>query len=654
MENLLNAALGYADRGRPVFPCTLDKKPLTATGFKNATADLATIRKWWTRHPGASIGSPTGGDTGIFVVDVDMPDGPVTLARLEQENGPLPATLEQRTGSGGRHLFFNHPGWIIRNSAKRLGPGLDTRGDGGYVILPPSPHPSGNLYEWTTRHPIAEAPAWLLEKLTERQTEKPAPMATGGEYGRAALARELADLTGTAEGSRNDRLNTAAFSLGQLVAGGELDRGQVEAALTAAAASIGLPYQEAAATIRSGLEGGSREPRTAPERKAGSLSPAPTKENAAQVKTERRLIEFCDLADELDNPRPHDWMIAGLIEAHTTGAIFGASTAGKSFLAVDLTLSVATGTAFLGASVVKAGPVVYFAGEGRHGIPRRARAWLADKGLNLPRGRVVLPRGRVELDRIGAKHVSEAIERMAEPPVLIVVDTVARSLPSGSDENSAKDMMEFINAVDALRDRFGCTVVLVHHTGHGQDSQSRARGSSAFRAAMDWELLVDKTKNETRFTKMKDAELPPPLNFEIATVDDSAVFRVTGEAARETGPRLTKSEELGLSTLRDALHKSGRDWSTLDEWRLCFYRRHTGDNQAAKRVAFHRSREGLVSKGRIFADSDSYRPSVTNVTKRNNVTPVTGLERNERNTTHKGVTSVTHPDQAEDVEEIPW
>ena len=179
--SLAAAALDYAAKGLPVFPCSLDKKPLTPSGFKDATTDPEQVLQWWTQHPGASIGMPTGADTGCFVLDVDLPDGPATLERLERENGPLPATLEQRTGSGGRHLFFTHPGWTIRNSARKLGTGLDTRGDGGYIIAPPSPHPSGNQYEWITDHPIAEAPAWLLEKLTERQSEKPAPIATGGE-----------------------------------------------------------------------------------------------------------------------------------------------------------------------------------------------------------------------------------------------------------------------------------------------------------------------------------------------------------------------------------------------------------------------------------------------------------------------------------------
>lgn len=605
--SLAVAALGYATRGLPVFPCTLEKKPLTASGFKNATADQEQIRQWWTRHPGASIGIPTGADTGVFVLDIDMPDGPATLERLMRENGPLPATLEQRTGSGGRHLFFTHPGRPIKNSAGKLGPGLDTRGDGGYVILPPSQHPSGNPYEWTTSHPTAEAPAWLLEKLTERHSEKPAPIATGGEYGRAALARELAELTGAAEGSRNSRLNTAAFSLGQLVAGGELDRGQVGAALTAAAASIGLPHQEAAATIASGLEGGSREPRTAPEKPA-TLPPAPTRDPATGGQPEGREIVFSDIADDLLHPTEPRYLVEGVVEEQTTGALFGESTSGKSFVAVGLACSCATGTPWARHQVLQAGPVIYFAGEGRQGIPRRVAAWQEQSGVTVPHGRFFLPKGRIEFDAAGARMVAEAVEKLAQKhgnPVLLIIDTLARALPAGSDENSARDMMDFINAVDGLRERFGCVAVIVHHSGHGEDTRGRARGSSTFRAAMDFEILVEK-KGLLSWKKMKDAELPRPIPFELQSAGLSAAVVYGEPQQHQTGPTLTRAEQLAVETLTETTERLGRKWATVEEWRVDFYRRHHAADLGAKRKAFNRARGDLVEKGVLILDNDTY------------------------------------------------
>ncbi len=104
------------------------KHPITGNGFKDATTDLTAIQQWWSQHPDANLILPTGEATGVLVLDVD-PDhgGDAALTALEAEHGPLPATLEQTTGSGGRHLLFKHPGPEYRNTASKAGPGLDTQ-----------------------------------------------------------------------------------------------------------------------------------------------------------------------------------------------------------------------------------------------------------------------------------------------------------------------------------------------------------------------------------------------------------------------------------------------------------------------------------------------------------------------------------------------
>lgn len=133
----LRAALGYAARGRPVFPCrTGGKEPLTPRGHLDATTDPRRIIAWWNRWPDANIGVPTGERSGLLAVDVDQPAG---LDALERERGRLPATRTHSTGSGGTHYLYRYPdGPEIRNSAGKLAPGLDVRGEGGYVIVPPS------------------------------------------------------------------------------------------------------------------------------------------------------------------------------------------------------------------------------------------------------------------------------------------------------------------------------------------------------------------------------------------------------------------------------------------------------------------------------------------------------------------------------------
>lgn len=145
MNRLLQAALDYASRGWRVFPLQ-GKRPFPGThGFKDATTDTLTIRRWWRQHPDANIGVVTGRISGIVVVDIDGPEGEAALA----EFGPLPATPTARTGRG-RHLYYSYPPDRTIRRHIRVRPGLDVLGDGGYVVAPPSIHPeTGRRYRWT-------------------------------------------------------------------------------------------------------------------------------------------------------------------------------------------------------------------------------------------------------------------------------------------------------------------------------------------------------------------------------------------------------------------------------------------------------------------------------------------------------------------------
>jgi hypothetical protein len=165
---LLRAALAYAGRSVPVFPCEPGaKRPLTRNGHWDATTDPLAIKRWWGRWPSANVGIPTGEESCVVVLDVD-PDasGSESLAKLERLGSPVPTTARSRTGGGGTHLFFRYPrGKEIRNSAGLLGPGLDVRGEGGYVVVPPSR--THGAYVWVDRSPLAEA-SWLIERLGEK------------------------------------------------------------------------------------------------------------------------------------------------------------------------------------------------------------------------------------------------------------------------------------------------------------------------------------------------------------------------------------------------------------------------------------------------------------------------------------------------------
>ena len=171
--NTVDFALKYADAGFQSFPCRVrDKTPLVKWADM-ATTERNMLAGWWDTFQDANIGIATGKRSGLIVIDIDKDhDGYETLETLQAQYGKLPETPVVKTGSGGEHIYFKHPGFEIRNSAGKLGRGIDVRGDGGYVVAPPSVHPNGNRYEWVIKPrevPFADMPEWLLDLLKEAE-----------------------------------------------------------------------------------------------------------------------------------------------------------------------------------------------------------------------------------------------------------------------------------------------------------------------------------------------------------------------------------------------------------------------------------------------------------------------------------------------------
>src|SRR6516165_9820154 len=161
MSELLTAALTYALRGLPVFPCVpRGKMPAVARGFHAATTNPATIRRFWT-DPDRNVAIPTGAPSGIWILDIDGDEGEASLSTLERQNGVIPKTRIVLT-SRGRHVWFAYPG-SIQSSAGRIAPGLDVRADSAYAVVPPSIHESSHVYAFEdSQTPLAEAPLWLI------------------------------------------------------------------------------------------------------------------------------------------------------------------------------------------------------------------------------------------------------------------------------------------------------------------------------------------------------------------------------------------------------------------------------------------------------------------------------------------------------------
>lgn len=316
--------------------------------------------------------------------------------------------------------------------------------------------------------------------------------------------------------------------------------------------------------------------------------------------------------------RAPTWLIDGLLETETLGLLFGDPGCGKSFLAVDIALAIATGTPFYNRGIHQ-GAVFYIAGEGFNGLTRRFEAWAKHKRVDIADAPLFVSNRPAQfLDAASAAEVTEAVRELASKhgdPALIVVDTVARNFGAG-DENSTSEMGKFIAAIDSVKAEFsGSSIMLVHHTGHSE--KQRARGSIALKGALDTEYRLDKVNDVITLTntKMKDAEPPAAIAFNLESVDLGD--EITSAALVETEmnrkvTRLTANQKLGIETYQEA---AAKEWDGkgdfaglgLEPWREVFYARHTGDNSDTKRQAFRRTRTDLVKIERMTVENDIYK-----------------------------------------------
>ena len=159
-----------------MFPCRPDKKPFTVNGYKNATNDPIMIKEMWGLHPDAMIGIPTGQATDIYVLDIDIKsrDGFATLRKFRLDLSGVPQVT---TPSGGAHYYWRLGGIALKNTAGKLGPGLDTRGNGGYIIIPPSrPDPAKPGYTVDNGIDLLAAPIVPAEIVQALKSDgKPTP-----------------------------------------------------------------------------------------------------------------------------------------------------------------------------------------------------------------------------------------------------------------------------------------------------------------------------------------------------------------------------------------------------------------------------------------------------------------------------------------------
>ena len=337
-----------------------------------------------------------------------------------------------------------------------------------------------------------------------------------------------------------------------------------------------------------------------------------------------RLFRLLSMEEMLSEPKPTDWVIRDRLEATNLAVLFGGSGSMKTFVALDMGLCTATGLPWHGHTVPKPGPVVYIAGEGFRGLAKRIRAWILEHNADSSAIPFYVTSDLVEF--LNPKSVDVATAAVADlvtrqgSPRLVVVDTLARCF-GGGDENSTADMGAFVAALDRLRLRFDCAVLVVHHSG--LQEQNRARGASALRAALDMEYRLD-VQDNTRIlicTKAKDHEAPPLLAFEPRTVPTGWIDPDTGDeimscvlykqdkAFSRKGQVFRGAKQIAFKALLTCCEENGR--AHVDDWRKEAYRRgiSTSTDSESKGKAFRRAVRDLLDLGKIEADSDYYFPT---------------------------------------------
>jgi hypothetical protein len=482
---ILDAALELAGSGVPVFPCGPDKAPRVTGGFKSASTDLDAVRAMpWADDSliGAAI------TEGLIVVDVDPRNGgDGTVEILKKQGQTLPPTRLVRTRSGGQHRYYRVPEGI--ELRKELGPGVDVQRAGkAYVITPPS-----EGYELKLDIDAAPAPEWLLEqlKVDARPTssgELSAPkfwerFENGTAYGLRALDAELGKLAQVREGGRNHALNTAAFNLAQLAAGGELNEEHAKAELERMAELIGLEEHETAATIASGWAAGEQEPRQAPELDTERATPSvyAVDPEAGDPEAEGRFWTDWNV----DEPEP-PFFLWPCLPKNAYVLVYGATEAAKSMTWVGL-LAAGSNRGVRSS--------VYSLENPPHTDRHRLKRWAPDPDnfrlTNQP------------LDLNDPRQVEALVRRESawedgRPTDVILIDTYSHAFSSRSEDGNAK-AIEFARRVRWVMAQVGCSVVVIDHTGFEGDEP---RDASAKRQQVDVAILMAK---EGEWEKGKDA-----------------------------------------------------------------------------------------------------------------------------------------------------
>ena len=339
---------------------------------------------------------------------------------------------------------------------------------------------------------------------------------------------------------------------------------------------------------------------------------------------ELRRFRFLSVGELYSNSGPTDWLVTSYLDKGSLAMIFGQTETLKSFAVIDIGLSVATGSDWHGNSVGQ-GTVFYICGEGQKGIARRVKAWELHNGIGLEKAPFFVSNRPAQfLDDTSAREVVRAVNQLRDHngnPVLVIIDTLNRNFGPG-DESSTADMTAFVHIVYTyLCLQYGCTVLIVHHTGHKE--LDRARGASALRAALDWEYKATKHDMILELTNTKTKDDKPPssmcLKAEIITLDwkegdgeamTSLILRSTTDTFKKNAP-LTGANKIAYDALLNGIKENGGEPIHTDTWREAAYQAgiSKSDDHGSKQKAFKRAKEDLQKRELIETKDGYYKPT---------------------------------------------
>jgi len=524
LNELVRGAVEWAEAGIPVFPCKADKSPCTVNGHKDATTDPRAVRVMFQKYEGSVglIGAAMGHESGLFCVDVDLYKGQGLEGWLKQlqSDGRLPETRIHKTARGGLHLFYrSETEWP--NTKPR--DGVEVKGEGGYVIVPPS-----RGYTEVSDAPAAKAPPALLAFLAEAKKER--RQSTNQALEGAVLSGDdfhdsIVQLSSRMSAAGQSQLQIKQHINALLEASDarnpQHDRHSRWANL--------MRTDEVTRAITSGVS------KFSPEVQADKLADALNSDKAQLEKAANiATAMFAPIVGEgSEDEREYDpeefpyseedgyfaheeraletnaAVVSGIVYQDEVTIVSADPKAGKTVFGIDVGLSVSCGIDLSSELRVKSqGPALYFGLEGRAAIRQRVAAWKAAKkegGHKLPEQ---IPFFAVEKSANfyeEARRASEVAKiaaantyfiRHGFPPIrLIVVDTLTRGM-IGGNQNDADDTAKFFSFVGMLRDR-GVTanIMVIHHKRKAQkgDSGEGPRGSSNILAECDVSLHMSKT-----------------------------------------------------------------------------------------------------------------------------------------------------------------